>query len=112
MEVKCKNCGNLFNKKPHQVKITKNNYCSRQCKANLMVKDNNKSFYDKCEKTESCWLWKYTKNAQGYGVAKYNGKNMLAHRVSFIICYGNIDGLKVKHLCGNRSCVNPAHLMA
>lgn len=115
MEVKCNNCGVVFNKKSHQVKITNNNYCTRQCKAKFMVKINNGLFFEKCNKgssDESCWIWKYSKNKQGYGVAKYNGKNMLAHRVSYMLCYGSIENLRIYQSCGNKDCINPSHLMA
>lgn len=70
-------------------------------------------FWEKVNKTESCWLW--TSATRGtvslYGVLSVNGIGISAHRLSYMIHYGQIpDGLCVCHHCDTPLCVNPDHL--
>lgn len=71
-------------------------------------------FWEKVQKTESCWFWIGALYTNGYGHIGSGGagqKNLLAHRVSWVFAYGQIpDRLCVLHRCDVRRCVRPDHL--
>ena len=45
-----------------------------------------------------------------YGVFKFSGRNVLAHRLSLYMVMGEDPGPSVDHLCFNTLCVEPTHL--
>lgn len=63
-----------------------------------------------------CWHWTAGVGKSGYGIFKFKGKSLSAHRVAFELTNGRIKavpgyhGTVVRHTCRNRLCVNPAHL--
>lgn len=83
-------------------------------------RDENERFWEKVEKTKTCWLWRAGLAAPGYGRfgRKYEkernvGRVVLAHRFAYEQIRGAIpEGMVLDHLCGNKACVNPDHLEA
>ena len=61
-----------------------------------------------------CKDWPHALQSSGYGVTRYNGKVVLAHRLAYCQHHGvtleSIDGLEVRHSCDRPCCVEPTHL--
>lgn len=81
-------------------------------------------FWRRVNKTDTCWLWTgplTAGNGTGYGTLMIAGKNVVAHRFSWLL-HGNetppqgwwhqknTSGAQLDHLCRVRHCVNPDHL--
>lgn len=65
------------------------------------------------QENNGCWLWTSPPNRGGYGQITIPGtkKNITAHRLSYLIAYGNLpEELNVCHHCDTPACVNPMHL--
>lgn len=61
----------------------------------------------------ACWDWQSSEGSHGYGDFKFKGTHYLAHRAAYTLFKGTIpDGMNVDHLCYNKKCCNPAHLVA
>ena len=68
-------------------------------------------FWEKVEKTHSCWLWTGSLNGAGYGQLSIRNRPARAHRFIYELLVGPIPtGLFVCHTCDVRHCVRPDHL--
>lgn len=68
-------------------------------------------FMARVDKTSTCWNWTGTIYPDGYGILQVNGTRVRAHRYSYELVNGPIQGgLILDHKCHNRRCVNPDHL--
>lgn len=74
-------------------------------------------FWARVSVFNGCWLWTGAVDSRGYGHLAWHGKNARAHRVAFELQHGQIPkgvgyhGTVVMHVCDNKLCCNPAHLV-
>jgi hypothetical protein len=60
---------------------------------------------------DSCQLHPGRPNNTGYVARWLDGRMEQVHRIAWIEANGPIpSGLEIDHLCGNRACINVAHL--
>lgn len=76
-------------------------------------------FWEKVEKTDTCWFWTGHTTANGYGTFWVGGekRHVYAHHASMMLLCGVTDFAarldrdeQWDHLCRVRHCVRPAHL--
>lgn len=129
----CMRCHAPFRTHRHEVARGKGKYCSKRC-SNIVSNHGRKGkpgprggsggmkprpvhdrFWEKVNKTDSCWSWTAHKYPNGYGSFSIpkgkRSRTLYAHRVAYELAVGPIpQGMELDHLCRNRACVNPAHL--
>ncbi|MEV4837787.1 HNH endonuclease signature motif containing protein [Nonomuraea sp. NPDC049486] len=79
-----------------------------------IVGDDEKRFFSKVLKTETCWVWQAkTRTRGGYPLFSVARRWKMASRVAYEWFVGPIpDDFQIDHLCRNITCVRPDHLEA
>ena len=63
------------------------------------------------DRESGCWIW-IGRLIKGYGTFSVGGKQVYAHRYSYEFVHGRVPpGLELHHICDNKSCVNPHHVV-
>lgn len=58
-----------------------------------------------------CMEWTGARGSKGYGIMRYQGKQVRAHRLVMMLGGTELPpGMQVLHKCDNPPCVNPDHL--
>ena len=78
----------------------------------LLSTDLPQRIQDKIRKRESgCWEWMGSQDKAGYGRAWLSGRTHRVHRVVYEQLVGPIAKPILDHLCRNRCCCRPSHLV-
>lgn len=75
-----------------------------------MLAEKAQKFWQRVEKTETCWLWRGCVKRTGYGHLLFMRKFQVAHRVAWFLTHDVFPDLCVLHKCDVRACVRPDHL--
>lgn len=78
-----------------------------------LLSDEERLWSGAVECDNGCWVWVRSRDQSGYGRLAFRGRVDGAHRVAYILVFGEIpEMLEIDHTCRNRACINPMHLEA
>lgn len=71
-----------------------------------------KRFWEKVDKTGSCWNWTASLDTTGHGRFFYEGIGLKAHHYAYMREHSEIleEGQRIEHDCASDICVRPSHL--
>lgn len=109
----CPVCGKEFKARSDRLKLNITLCCSYKCRGMFKARPVAERFWEKVNKTETCWLWTgaiYKKSCYGM-FSPIKGSTMPAHRFAWQLAHGTLpEGLDICHTCDVRRCVRLEHL--
>jgi hypothetical protein len=120
--LECVACGKAFARSrfQHEANLRRNRrgpFCSKACGRTGQPPTRRAlteaEFWDRVDRTGDCWEWTGARNSHGYGHFKADRRNVITHRWVYELTNGPIPpgDLEVRHMCHNRVCVRPDHLL-
>jgi hypothetical protein len=76
-----------------------------------ILADAKQKFWEKVEKTSSCWIWTGRIEKSGYAYTSLLGVKTLVQRIAWVLVNGNLPSNHIiKRTCTSKRCVNPKHM--
>lgn len=112
LTLSCEYCGASFQKLRAEAARRKHHYCSLSCAGKARCESDAESFWSKTRLMPTgCIEWRQRLDMYGYGKLRWNGRQECAHRVAYLLTFGEFQRTKqILHRCDNPTCINPAHL--
>jgi hypothetical protein len=111
----CRQCGKSYSPRYGQwLAFEDSKYCSPECSKNGQRRSIEAIVTQvRLDPVTGCHVWIGYRNKSNYGLARFQGRRQLVHRIVWEYKYGPVpEALQLDHICRNTSCCNPEHLRA